>query len=148
MSSMILLDEFQSRGTVQLVPEVRKMTTASACTRGGNEKNASQHAAIESSRSAQRERWKEGRDAAVGICWNYSALRRGTLQVPTKRVPSIVISSIMRTGAKTRSWALRYMIARSAVCIGVGGDNRQDQKEQNVQKRTFFGTACFSTTSP
>ena len=34
MTSIVLFDESQSLGTVQLVPEVRKMTVASACARG------------------------------------------------------------------------------------------------------------------
>jgi hypothetical protein len=43
MTSMLLLEEFQSPGTVQLVPEVRKMTTvvlaaASLGRKSGNEK--------------------------------------------------------------------------------------------------------------
>ncbi len=68
IASMVLEDEFQSLGTVQLVPEVRKMTVACAWI-GKRERAATK----EKSSSAGSGCWKLLRDDVRVICWNCSA---------------------------------------------------------------------------
>jgi hypothetical protein len=57
MTSIVLLEEFQSLGTVQLVPEVRKMTIGSAArARCGPARSAREDARTERSRREERRR--------------------------------------------------------------------------------------------